>query len=114
MNTNKESSSKDKVTKVEYDKGKIFHASSKWPNEAISNHQPHAKAKIKQLARQVSHTMPRLKSTTSTPKEVNNTKPPRCARSKITPRALKSVDNSSPQSVKDVQKKERGKLPKIH
>ena len=117
MSINKASSSKDKVSKVEYAKAKAIHASSIWSGEVASNHQIHAKEKVMQLTNQVScqqgfgqvanntfksvlvrhelgfkpkhphphakyqkkkvsYTMPRLRSTKSTPKKVNNTKPP--------------------------------------
>ena len=112
LNTNKASSSKDKVTKVEYAKAKAFHISSKWTSEVVPNHQSPCKGTAKQLAKQVSHAMPRLRSTIHTQKRVDNVKPPKRPRSNITSRALKSEDNSSPQCVKDVHKKERGKLPK--
>ena len=90
---------------MEYAKAKTIYASSMWSSGVISNHQVHAKAKVEQLASQVSHTMSRLRSNISIPKRVGNTRSPRYARLKITPRALKSKDNSSPQSVKDIHKK---------
>ena len=105
MNTNKATSSKGKVIKVEYAKVKAIHASSMWLGEVISNHQVHAKAKVTQLANQVSHTMPRLRSGMSTPKGVRNTKALRCAKVKIKPQALKSKDNSLSQSVKTSKRK---------
>ena len=36
LNTNKASSSKNKVTKVEYAKAKVVHASSMWSSEVLS------------------------------------------------------------------------------
>ena len=85
MNTNKGSSSKEKVIKEEYAKAKAIHTSSMRTNEVTSNHHVHARAMVEQLARQVSQTMPRLKSTISTPHEISNTKPPKCTRSTIMP-----------------------------
>ena len=85
LNTNKTSSFEDKVIKKEYDKAKAIHTLSTWTNKVTSNHQVHAKAMVKQLARQVSQTKPRLRLAISTSKRVGNTKPPRCAKSKIIP-----------------------------
>ena len=72
MNTNKASSSKNKVFKVEYAKVKAIHSPSMWLGEVILNHQVNAKAMVKQLANQVSNTMQKLRSTISTPKGVGN------------------------------------------
>ena len=95
MNINKASSSKDKVIKEKYAKAKAIHASSMGTSEVTSNHQVHAKKMVEQPAKQVSQTMPKSRSTISTPDGVSNTKPPKYARSTITPQALKSEDNSS-------------------
>ena len=72
-----------KVIKVKYAKLKAIHTSSMWLGEVILNHQAHVNVKVMQLANQVSHTKPRLRSTIITPNGIDDTKPLRCAREKI-------------------------------